>query len=63
MLTNEQRAHDLALLMVQFKLTPEYLASERMKAIGQESLNIQVDDWYFDAYELALDAVNKRLPK
>lgn len=58
MITNEQRAHDLAILMVQFKLTPESFAAEALKTSGQE-LRIQVEELYFEAYELALGAINR----
>ncbi|MBP1736544.1 MAG: hypothetical protein H6Q60_425 [Oscillospiraceae bacterium] len=63
--TNEQRAHDLAIVMLQVQLTPE-----AMQARAQEEINsgatecvVNIEEMYFEAYETALIAINKKYPQ
>ena len=64
MLSNEQRAHDLALLRVQYALSPEFLRATA-KELGAEkgdtiSIAPDIEGMYFVAYESALSAIAER---
>lgn len=62
MLSNEQRAHDLAILVVQVQLDTRFMRSSASKSgeSDDKKLVVKPDELYFEAYELALSAINKR---
>jgi len=57
-MTNEQRAHDIA--MLQLKLSMPTI----QKKFNNETLkeaNFNMTEWYLDGYNLALSTLNERL--
>ncbi|MCL2854629.1 MAG: hypothetical protein FWE21_03305 [Defluviitaleaceae bacterium] len=58
MISNEQRAHDLALLVVKVQLQPENSKSIPKQVDGK--VHVSIDEMYFEAYEMALTSINKR---
>ena len=74
MLTNEQRAHDLAISILQYYLTPEgqrtYVAlqestmsEEELEAMGEGFHDFNFTDVYFAQYQMCLELINERFPQ
>ena len=61
MLSNEQRAHDLAILMVQVHLDTRFKKSSATKTGESDNKTpvVKIDELYFEMYELTLGAINK----
>jgi len=55
LLTKEQRAHDLALIVVQYTLNPEYIREHGKHEEG-------IEDIYITCYEKALATLAKHFP-
>ena len=64
MLTNERRAHDLALMIVEYQLRPDVLKMEIEESVTKSLSHMQINivDMYSEAYNMALEAINKRFP-
>jgi len=59
MLSNEQRAHDFAMLMARYELERRAV----QHASGEDTPSTPFIDLYFDAYEQVLSQMDVRFPK
>lgn len=59
---NEKRAHDLALVALNFSMQPDSLAAEVL-ATGSTTVGVDLYAKYKLAYEAALEALNRDFPE
>ena len=64
MLTNEQRAHDLAIVLVSHAISNPAMVADADVAIkgSNADVKLEIDSLYFDYYAQCLSVMNKHFP-